>query len=74
VSSEDVSAAILYQELNFKVATSPLYIEKMKHNAKRKARLNYLANKTPYELGEILDQKYWKTHEMWFRSAPNAIK
>lgn len=40
----------------------------MKHSAKRRARVNYLARKTPYVLNELLDHKYWKTHEMWFRT------
>lgn len=45
----------------------------MKQNTKRKHRLNYLVRKMPYELSELLDKKYWKTHEMWFRSSPSAI-
>jgi hypothetical protein len=74
VAFEDTSAASLYQELNFKIATSQAFIDKMKHTAKRRARVNYLARKTPYVLSELLDHKYWKTHEMWFRTDLDTIR
>lgn len=74
VAFEDTSAASLYQELNFKIATSQAFIDKMKHTAKRRARVNYLARKTPYVLSELLDHKYWKTHKMWFRTDLETIR